>query len=215
MSTVKLTLSANLTRISAALLVAASLLGAACGGGSDDSDEPGEQVDDQPEATSFNGTAVEAVESFDLDDIDESIARLNDVMAADAVVVSDLAPSLEAEDPGQRWAALYIVAFLTETEEDIETLMPVLDDEELAFRVIAAASLFGVGVAEAFPVLVEGLSTDEFLPYRDYPRLVSDLAREALEYYTGQSHSTVAEWEEWWESVESEISWDGEIYVSD
>lgn len=203
-----------------ATLLLASALFIACGGGSDDdtgdpesTDEPEEQVQAQPEATPYSGTASEAVESFDPEDVDESIVRLNDIIAADATELSELAPHLEAEDPDERWAALYVVAFRAETEEDIELLTPVLEDDDARFRVIAAASLFGIGVTDAGLVLIEGLSVDEALPYSHPPRPVSELATEALEYYTGETHDGAAAWQDWWDENGDSLTWDGEMYA--
>jgi HEAT repeat protein len=88
-----------------------------------------------------------------------------------------------------------------------------LEDPELPLRVTAAGALSGEGVVESIPVLIEALGSDEELWYSDPPRPAADLAREALEAYTGEAFATPEEWEAWWGEVRGSLRWDGERYV--
>lgn len=157
---------------------------------------------------------VQAVEAFDPSDLDAGLARLNQAaLRGEAGSVLAIAPALEAGDPASRWAAVYVAALLAETSEDAAALEVALVDSEPSLRVVAAASLIGLGQKEAIPVLIESLDSRDELPYSDPPEPVSGLARLALEAYTGQSFDDSAGWFIWWESVEDGLTWDGERYV--
>lgn len=158
--------------------------------------------------------ALAVVEAFNPED-EDAIFKLNELVYDDRNVVPVLAPLLEHGDPNRRWAALYVIALLSDTDEEIEILMPVLEDENEAFRVIAAGSLSGKGIVMSIPVLIEGLSSEEQLPFSDPPRLAADLAREALEYYSGQTFTDPTEWQNWWTTVRDSIRWNGEHYVAE
>jgi hypothetical protein len=190
-------------------------LAAACG--SSDDDSAGSSVDDQPlpGGTVTAEAAVAAVNEFD-PGAEEPLARLNEVVRSGGDFVGDLTPTLEdtSADPNQRWAALYLVALLTDTEEEIAVLKPMLEDDDEIFRTMAAGSLAGLGVTESLPVLIEGLSSEAELPYSHPPRPLSDYALATLEHYTGESFEDPADWEDWWERVERDITWDGEGYVA-
>jgi hypothetical protein len=157
--------------------------------------------------------AVEAVEGFDpgssvsIDGLNQAVARGGDVIPA-------LEPFLTDPDPARKWAALYVVALLANSDVDADAIVPVLEDPDPANQVIAAGSLCGLGRKAALPALIEGLAADAALPYTDPPRPVSDLAAEALEAYTGETFETQGEWEAWWDEVSAEIRWDGERYVA-
>jgi len=184
---------------------------AACGGGSegDDSGEP------SPLASVTAKTAVDAVKSFDPAG-EDSIARLNEIASSGGDFVPDLAPLLQDEDadPSQRWAALYLVALLTDSDEEIAVLKPVLEDSDEIFRAMAAGSLAGLGVTDALPVLIESLSSDQDLPFSDPPLPLSAHARLTLEHYTGESFDDAGGWQDWWDEVKGDIRWDGERYVA-
>ncbi len=165
----------------------------------------------EPEVTPEQ--AVAAVTRFDPADLEASIERLNQVAFGDPSLVSEVAPFLEDGEAVRRWAAVYVVALLVD-EENARFLRLALQDPDPANRVIAAGSLAGLGVVDALPVLIEGLGSEDFLPYHDPPKAVAALAREALEAHTGQAFATPAEWEAWWEEVQGTIRWDGERYVT-
>jgi hypothetical protein len=192
------------------LLAIAGAVVAACGGS-----EQGTDDQPSPAGTVSAETAVDAVESFDPAE-EDPVARLNEVVLAGGDFVPDLAPVFENEDadPNSRWAALYLIALLTDTDADIAVLTPVLEDEDEIFRVMAAGSLAGLGVTESLPVLIEGLSSDAELPFSEPPRPLSAHARSTLEHYTGESFEDAADWEDWWDEVSSDIRWDGEGYVA-
>jgi hypothetical protein len=198
------------------LLISFLALAVACGGSGDD-DSVDNSVDDQPlpAGTVTAETAVAAVNEFD-PAAENPVLRLNQVVQAGGDFVSDLAPMLEdtRADPNQRWAALYLVALMTDTEEEIAVLTPVLQDDDEIFRVMAAGSLAGLGVTESLPVLIEGLSSEADLPFSEPPRPLGDYARATLENYTGESFEDAGDWEDWWDEVESDITWDGEQYVA-
>lgn len=199
--------------ISAIFILSLATLGAlaACGGGSGDGDggEP------SPLPTVTSQTAVDAVQSFDPAGQD-SIARLNEIAASGGDFVSDLAPVFQdrSADPDQRWAALYLIAHLTDTAEEIAVLQPVLEDDDPIFRTMAAGSLAGLGVTDSLPVLIEALSSEAELPFSDPPRPLSAYARSTLEHYTGESFEDAADWEDWWNQVSADIRWGGERYVA-
>ena len=197
------------------LLIALAVV-AACGGS--DSGDDDQLVDaDQPSplGTVTAEAAVDAVESFDPAG-EDPVARLDQVILSGGDFVPDLAPILEDEDtePNSRWAALYVIALLTDTDEEIAVLEPMLEDDDPIFRVMAAGSLAGLGVTEALPVLIEGLSSDADLPFSEPPRPLSAYARATLEHYTGESFEDAADWWNWWDEVSPDISWDGEGYVA-
>ena len=184
---------------------------AACGGS-----DSGDDGQSSPAGTVTAETAVDAVQSFDPEEND-AVARLNEVAYAGGDFVPDLAPLLEDEDaePNQRWAALYLIALATDTDEEIAVLKPVLDDPEPIFQAMAAGSLAGLGVTDALPVLIEALSSDADLPFSEPPRPLSAYARLTLEHYTGESFDDAGGWEDWWDDAESGIRWEGGEYVTD
>jgi HEAT repeat protein len=197
------------------LLIVLAVL-AACGGS--DSVDDDQLVDaDQPSplGTVTAETAVDAVESFDPAE-EDPVARLDQVILAGGDFVPGLAPILQDEDaePNRRWAALYLIALLTDTDDEIAVLKPMLEDDDEIFRVMAAGSLAGLGVTESLPVLIDGLSSTAELPFSEPPRPLSAYARATLEHYTGESFEDAADWEDWWDEVSSDISWDGEGYVA-
>jgi HEAT repeat protein len=197
------------------LLVVLAVL-AACGGSdSGDDDQLVDAGEPSPLGTVTAETAVDAVESFDPAG-EDPVARLDQVILAGGDFVPDLAPILEDEDtePNSRWAALYVIALLTDTDEEIAVLEPMLEDDDEIFRVMAAGSLAGLGVTESLPVLIEGLSSESELPFSHPPRPLRAYARATLEHYTGESFEDAADWEDWWDEVSSDISWDGEGYVA-
>jgi hypothetical protein len=169
-----------------------------------------------PDPEAMQARAI--VESFDAGS-DDAIHQLNLLAFPDgqpnpADIVPALAPLLEDEDPDRRWAALYVVALATDTPEEIEVLRGSLDDPELDYRVQAAGSLAGLGVVEALPVLIEGLSAGWDMPHSEPPLAVSEHARRTLEHYTSQSFEDQAAWQDWWEQIQDSIQWDGERYVA-
>lgn len=185
--------------------------------------EPGEPAATDSDATSMPDPAAEAareiVESVDLV-ADEAFLTLNDLAFPDgdlsqADIVPGLAPLLDDEDPGRRWAALYVVALVTDSPGEIAVLLTVLEDPEPIFRVHAAGSLAGLGEVDALPALIAGLELEGDMPYSDPPLPVADHARMTLEHYTGQAFSDVAGWQAWWEQVGGDLTWDGQRYASD
>lgn len=157
--------------------------------------------------------AAEIVAAFEPAQPD-AIARLNALVIDGGDIVPALAPLLDDPDFNRRWAAIYVAGLLTDTPEDAEMLRGALDDHELVLRATAAGSLAGVGVVEALPVLVEAVTSDAVLPFSDPPRQVADLAREALEAYTGESFPDAAGWQAWWSGVDGRVSWDGQRFVA-
>jgi HEAT repeats len=155
---------------------------------------------------------AQAVRAFDPDELDVSIDRLNRASFASPSAVRSLALLLGDPDPDRRWAAVYLVAILV-TEEQAEVLRPVLEDSDPNLRVMAAGALSRLGVVESLPVLIEGLRSEETLPFSDPPRPTADLAREALEAYTGEGFVSPEEWEQWWIGVRASLTWDGERFV--
>ena len=190
------------------LLAIAGAVVAACGGS-----EQGTNDQPSPAGTVSAETAVAVVESFDPAE-EDAVAGLNEVVHAGGDVVPALAPLLKDDDPNRRWAALYLIALLTDSEDEVAVLTPVLEDDELIFGVMAAGSLAGLGVVDSLPVLIEGLSSDAELPFSDPPRPLSAYARSTLEHYTGESFANAADWEDWWDEISSDIRWDGEGYVA-
>jgi hypothetical protein len=202
-------------RRTAPLLVAVAVLAACGGSGSGDDDQLVDADQPSPLGTVTAETAVDAVESFD-PAAEEPVALLDQVILAGGDFVPDLAPVLQDEDadPNSRWAALYLIALLTDTDEEIAVLEPMLEDDDEIFRVMAAGSLAGLGVTDSLPILIEGLSSEAELPYSEPPRPLSAYARATLENYTGESFEDAADWEDWWDEVSSDITWDGETYVA-
>jgi hypothetical protein len=80
---------------------------------------------------------------------------------------------------------------------------------------MAAGSLAGLGVRESLPVLIEGLSSEEELPYSDPPRSLSAFARFVLEQYTGESFSDAGEWQEWWDEAGGQLQFEAGRYVAE
>ncbi|GBD15978.1 hypothetical protein HRbin26_00873 [bacterium HR26] len=155
-----------------------------------------------------------AVEGFD--PIEEAtFHELNMLALERADMAATLAPYLEEPDSGRRFAAIYLLALVADTPEEIEALKVALDDPVFSYRVVAAGSLAGLGVVEALPVLVEAVGSDALLPYSEFNEPVDALAREALEAYTGQTFATAEEWRAWWERVKDTVHWDGTRYVAD
>lgn len=74
-------------------------------------------------------------------------------------------------------------------------LAPALDDPVPAIRVLAVVTLASRGVVEALPVLIEGLTIEQGLPYSDPPQPLSDIAGQTLAFYTGQSFPTPEAWQ--------------------
>jgi hypothetical protein len=155
---------------------------------------------------------ADAVRRFDPGQPEASLDRLNRASFAEPSSIRSLGPFIQDADPDRRWAAIYLAALLV-TEERAEVLRPALADEDPSLRVMAAGGLARLGVIESVPVLIEGLRSEEALPYSDPPRPTAELALEALTAYTDRSFDDPAEWERWWTEVEGSVRWDGERYV--
>jgi hypothetical protein len=201
-------------------VLAAALLVACGGGGEGDSgnqpgtDVPEDQVQAEPLGAVTEESAIEAVESFDPAD-EEAVASLNNIVYDGGDYVPSLEPLLDSEDPNVRWAALYVIANLTDTEDEIGVLTPILEDDEVIFSVMAAGSLAGLGVVDAIPALIRGLSSTAELPYSDPPQPLSSFALLTLEHYTGETFDDADDWQAWWDDVGSSIAWEDGQYVSD
>jgi hypothetical protein len=155
--------------------------------------------------------AVAAVLAYDpLDPATQ--ARLDQIVDRGGDVIPALAYLLVDDDPVRRWAALYVIVPLVRTEQDIAVLRPALNDPIPGFRVYAAVPLASRGVVEALPVLIEGLTLQETLPYGESPGALAQVSRLTLEFYTGESFADAAEWSAWWERVRADISWAGAGY---
>ena len=157
---------------------------------------------------------ADAVRGFDPDDLDGSIDRLNRASFAPPSSVRSLAPLLEEPEPNQRWAAVYLAALMVK-EDTADVLRPALEDPVLPLRVTATGALASVGVVESLPVLIEALGSEEELWYSDPPRPAADLAREALEAYTGEAFPSPEQWAVWWDDVHGSLRWDGERFVAE
>ncbi|CAN5788394.1 hypothetical protein BH23CHL2_BH23CHL2_23550 [soil metagenome] len=173
------------------------------------------------EATSLPGPEAEAaravVEQFD-PDAEDAFLALNDLAFSggepnQANIVPALAPLLEDDDGARRWAALYVIALISNTPEEIAVLQTVLDDPEPLYRLHAAGSLAARGVVEALPVLIESLELEADMPYSEPPLTAADHARTTLEHYTGQTFPDAAGWRAWWEQVGGDLTWDGQSYA--
>jgi HEAT repeat protein len=157
-------------------------------------------------------TAIDVVEAFDPAE-PGAVLSLNEVVAAGSEAVPDLLPLLENEDPNRQFAALYVALLLTDTDEEIALVAPLLAHAEMAIRTMVAGALAGLGVVEALPVLIEAMSSSADLPFSDPPRSLTAFAQSALEAYTRESFADAPAWEAWWRNVESSLEWDGETYV--
>lgn len=155
--------------------------------------------------------AIAAVQAFNPGD-PATLARLDAVINAGGNVVPSLEFLLYDENPDRRYAALYVIIPLTRTPEDIAVLKGALADPNPGFRVIAAGALAGRGVVESLPVLIDGLSLQEGLPYSDPPRPLAQFSRQTLEFFTGESFATPEQWRAWWDSVADRIFWTGAGY---
>ena len=155
-----------------------------------------------------------AVEGFDPGQ-EAAFHELNTLAVEQTDLVAALAPYLEDPDPARRFAAIYLLALMADTPEEVEVLKGALDDPVFSYRVVAAGSLARLGVMESLPVLVEAVGSDALLPYSEFNEPVVPLAREALEAYTGQSFATAEEWRARWEWVKGIVRWDGARYVAD
>jgi HEAT repeat protein len=181
-----------------------------CGGSGSDGDTNESPYDGLVSAD----TALEVAEAFDPAEPDTVLA-LNDVVAAGSDdAVPDLLALLNDEDANRQWAGLYLALLLTDSEDEIELLRPLLTHEEPVFRAMAAGTLAGLGEVESLAVLVEALASDADLPYSDPPRRLADYARIGLEALTGEEFADASGWERWWQEAEGNLTWDGEGYVA-
>jgi hypothetical protein len=155
--------------------------------------------------------AIDAVLAFNPND-PASFARLDDVISRGGTIIPSMEFLLYDENADRRYAALYVMVPLTRTEADIAVLSVALNDPNPGFRVIAAGALIGRGVVGSIPVLIEGLSLQQGLPYSDPPRPLAQFARQTLEFYTGESFGTPEAWRAWWDSVHERIHWTGAGY---
>jgi hypothetical protein len=155
--------------------------------------------------------AITAVQAYDPND-PATQARLDQIVDRGGDVVPALGFLLRDENPDRRWAALYVIVPLARSEHDIAVLRQALADPIPGFRVYAAVPLASRGVIEALPVLIEGLTLTEALPYGDSPRSLAQISRLTLEFYTGETFATPAEWAAWWERVRDNIEWSGAGY---
>ncbi|MDZ4825187.1 MAG: HEAT repeat domain-containing protein [Actinomycetota bacterium] len=187
-------------------LLVTSAIAVGCGGSSR-TDGAATDTEDAPSTLD----AASVVRDFDPSE-PGAIAALNEVaLGSDAV--SSLTPLLEDDDPITQWAALYVVAIQVTDHDAGAALVPLLDDDDPITRVVAAASLSGLGYPEALPILASGLTESATLPYRDPPRPIAELAREALEAYTGRQFDDADSWQSWLEKA-APLEWDGTSYVS-
>ena len=173
------------------------------------------------EATSPPGPEAEAareiVEQFD-PDADDAFLTLNDLAfpggeTNQANIVPALAPLLEAGDANRRWAALYVIALISNTPEEIAVLQTALNDPEPVYKLHAAGSLAARGVVESLPVLIDGLELEADMPHSEPPLPAAAHARLTLEHYTGQTFPDLVGWRAWWEQVGGDLTWDGQRYT--
>ncbi len=157
--------------------------------------------------------AVAAIQSFDPTK-PGSIHRLNAAAVERSGVVSAVGPYLRDSNLDRRFAAIYIVELVAQNNQDARILSTALSDPNLGYRVIAAGSLAGLGDVRSIPVLIEGLASPASLPYDDPPRQLADLAKEALEAYTGKHFPDLLGWRSWWEAVKDRLHWNGTAYVT-
>jgi len=160
------------------------------------------------------GEVKAVVAAFDPGRLD-AVGELNRVAwQAGPDAVPALAPFIGDPDPNRRFAALYVVARVARAQTDLDVLATALTDPVPAYRVIAAGSLAGKGEVRSLGVLVDALDPGgPTLPYSDPPRPAADLAREALEAYTGEKFPDATSWKGWWGSVKDHVRWDGKRYV--
>ena len=161
---------------------------------------------------SAGGDTVAAVRAFD--GSEAGFARLHDALDGGGDPVPALAALLKDADPTVRFAAIYLVALLTDTPAEIDVLRRALDDPAPELRAMAAASLAGRGVVEALPVLIDLLDSDAQLPYSRPPTPVADQAWAALNLLTAQAFTTAGEWRAWWAAASPGLRWDGSAYVA-
>jgi hypothetical protein len=185
-------------------------LAGACSGGAGSGGDDNTSKYDRPVSPEI---VIDVVEAFDPAE-PGAVLSLNEVVAVGSEAVPDLLPLLESEDPNRQFAALYVALLLTDTDEEIALVTPLLGHEEITIRTMVAGALAGHGVVEALPVLIEAMSSEADLPFSDPPRLLAAFAQSALEAYTRESFADAPAWEAWWRDVESSIEWAGETYVA-
>jgi hypothetical protein len=121
--------------------------------------------------------------------------------------IEEVKPYLSNKDPKQRWVAVYIIGRVA-NHDQVNILLPLLQDSEEAVRISAAGTLANKGYREALPVLISGTRSTGTISYLHPEQEIAGFCFDVLSVYTKQTFFTPEEWEQWWKIVEGKLSWD-------
>jgi len=144
------------------------------------------------------------------------------VAGAPAGVIDQARAHVSDPDDQIRLAAVYALSLAVGPDE-VDVLLPVLDDPQPGLRTIAAGALIGLGAKESIPVLIDALRSEEAVPGSHPPLPQWLLAETALVAYTGQDfgvgsavqagdpsahQAAVDAWMDWWQEYGAALKWD-------
>jgi len=174
-----------------------------------------------PETAALAPTLAPVIVMFDGS---EEAWRSLDAAVADAPagVIDQARAHVSDPDDRVRLAAVYALS-LAVGPEDIDVLLPALEDPQPGLRTIAAGALIGLGAKESIPVLIVALRSEEAVPGSHPPLPQWLLAETALVAYTGQDfgvgsavqagdasaqQAAVEAWSDWWQEYGAALKWD-------
>ncbi|NQV90075.1 HEAT repeat domain-containing protein [Candidatus Uhrbacteria bacterium] len=154
-------------------------------------------------------TVSDVIEGFDGSDLNNSFYQLDKYILSPskhAEAAQNATAYLGSSDPEILFAAVYLIV---NTGDALYApyLVPLLSHDDVLLRTVVAGRLIGWGEMASIPVLIESLDSDLMLPYADPPRRLSELAQEALPYYTKQDYISRNEWQQWWSQVKEQLIW--------
>lgn len=150
------------------------------------------------------------IDSFSTDDLNTSFAQLHYLAShnSDDRILAAAAVRLDSMNPEVRFAAIYLLVHIA-SESEIPLLIHAMHDDIDSFRTIAAGALIGLGYKPSIPVLIEALTSNEFLPYSDPPELLSVFCQRALQGYLDEDVRPVkkGDWPDWWAKHNEQLMW--------
>lgn len=136
-----------------------------------------------------------------------SMQQLDMVVMQGSSAIEEAQPFITSEDPKTRWLAVYVIGRVSD-HDSAAPLLPLLEDKNEVVRISAAGTLANKGYKEALPVLMAGVDSTGVIEYLHPQPDVSSFCQTVLTTYTGQTFTTTAEWEQWWNSTGSSVQWD-------
>ena len=126
-----------------------------------------------------------------------------------------------------KWAAIYALSRLGYDADDetkgaiIRGMREEFGNSAESIRIMAAGTCIVLGDKSGFPILIEGLKTNEMLLLTEPPQLVCQYSYDTLSHYAQQAHGQKCDWNKtdsaayggwkmWWDNEGESLEWDAE-----